>query len=126
MEKHITILGILFILFHVTTLAVGIILLLTFMGVGLITTFSIQHFTPLPVGLLTGIGWLIGGGFIIISLPGVITGAGLIRFKPWGRILALVLAVFQIVNFLFGTALAVYAFIVLLSHESSLLFKRAD
>lgn len=47
---------------------------------------------------------------------------GLLHFRPWARILAIILAVLHIFSFPFGTALAIYTLWVLLSSETQPLF----
>ena len=95
----------------------------------------------LIIGLLFGISYLpedhdsplilrtvavVGGGMIaLLSLPEVIAGFALLRFKEWGRILALIVAVLNVIWFPFGTALSIYTFIILLNTETTELFKKA-
>ena len=55
---------------------------------------------------------------------GIIAGIGLLKFQQWARILALVLAVLHVLSFPIGTALAIYAFWVLLKPETTPLFER--
>ena len=51
-------------------------------------------------------------------------GAALRRYRPWARLLALGLAVINLVLFPFGTALGGYAFWVLLTDEGRALYRR--
>jgi hypothetical protein len=67
----------------------------------------------------------VSGFLIVLALPGIVAGIGLLQFKPWARILALVLAVFDLFNFPLGTLLGIYMFIVLLSNEGERLFNPA-
>jgi len=123
MERHITLLGILFICYHTAVLVAAFIVWITFIGIGLISASALRHaldFIPyMPLGLLNFIGWFITIILLVVSLPGFIAGVGLIRFKSWSRILAMIVAVFNLFNFPIGTALGVYALWVLLSPESA-------
>lgn len=126
MEKHITLLGFLYLTFHIIALFGVIMIAIAFIGVGIFGHISLRfldHSLPnMPFGLLGLVGWMIGGAMLVLALPGIIAGAGLLRFKPWARVLALIIAAFHLFNFPFGTALAVYAFWALLSRESASIF----
>jgi hypothetical protein len=60
--------------------------------------------------------------FLGVSLPGLFAGWGLLTFKPWARILAIVLAILNLIHIPFGTLLGIYALWVLLSRETERLF----
>jgi hypothetical protein len=62
-------------------------------------------------------GFMIGVFFLLIALPSIIAGVGLLRYRRWGRGLTLVLSFLRILEFPFGTATAIYSFWVLLSQE---------
>jgi hypothetical protein len=61
----------------------------------------------------------------LLALPGIVVGAGLLRFRPWARVLAVVLAILSLPNFPIGTALGIYALVVLLSNEGARTFSNA-
>jgi hypothetical protein len=69
---------------------------------------------------LFALGALVWGGVHIYD------GVGLRRRRPWARPVALVLAVLNLFFLPFGTALAVYAFWVLLSDETRKVFDPAQ
>jgi len=60
---------------------------------------------------------------LILSLPGIIAGVGLLKFRPWARIVAIILGALHLLSFPFGTALGVYTLIVLLNPETVALFE---
>jgi hypothetical protein len=71
-----------------------------------------------PADVITILGpatFLIGIFFLMIALPSIIAGIGLLRYRTWGRGLTLVLSFLRLLEFPFGTATAVYSFWVLLS-----------
>ena len=71
-----------------------------------------------PPELLNIVGpvtFLIGMIFLLIALPSVAAGVGLLRYRSWGRVLTLVLSFVRLLEFPFGTATAIYSFWVLLS-----------
>jgi hypothetical protein len=122
MEKHITILGILFIIVHIIAFFSGMILLLTFIGAGMLSSAIIDDiniFPWMPLGMLFKWGVILGGGLLIISLPGIITGLGLTKLRSWARIPGIIIALVHLMNNPKGTIFAVYALWVLLSKESA-------
>ena len=58
----------------------------------------------------------------MVSLPGLITGIGLLKLQPWARIVGLVLAAINLINIPFGTVLGIYGLWVLLNKETETLF----
>jgi hypothetical protein len=60
---------------------------------------------------------------VVLSLPGLIAGFGLLKFRPWARILALIVGALHVFSFPFGTALCIYAFWVLLNVQTTPLFE---
>ena len=69
---------------------------------------------------------IIGGALALIaltlSIPGIVAGFGLLKRKPWARILTIVLSVLNLINIPFGTALGIYGLWVLFSQETAQLF----
>jgi hypothetical protein len=59
---------------------------------------------------------------LVLSLPGVVAGIGLFTYRPWARILTIVLSVLNLMNIPFGTVLGVYGLWVMLSEEGAKLF----
>ncbi|HET7695719.1 MAG TPA: hypothetical protein VFK57_08440 [Vicinamibacterales bacterium] len=59
---------------------------------------------------------------LAISLPGLITGIGLLKYQPWARIAGIVIAAINLINIPFGTALGIYGLWVLLNKETEPLF----
>jgi hypothetical protein len=61
--------------------------------------------------------------FLPIPLVIAAAGIGLLKYREWARVLTLVLAVFLLMAFPFGTALGAYAFWVLLISDGSAAYK---
>lgn len=62
---------------------------------------------------------------LVVSLPGIIVGVGLLKFKPWARIFGIVLSALHLINIPIGTALGIYGLWVLLNSETERLFNPA-
>jgi hypothetical protein len=75
---------------------------------------------------LGGIGAFAFLVLLVISLPGLIAGIGLLQFKPWARILAIIVSALDLIHIPLGTALGIYGFWVLLSRETEMLFSGAS
>jgi hypothetical protein len=74
--------------------------------------------------LVTGaVGTFIAVVLAILALPGVITGFGLLKFRPWARIVGIVLSALHLFAFPIGTALGAYGLWVLLNTETLPLFE---
>lgn len=75
----------------------------------------------------TGDATLAGAGVGCFFLPGVIayllTGYGLLNYKFWARILAMVLAIPNLLLFPIGTILGIYTLWVMLQQETLMVFE---
>lgn len=58
------------------------------------------------------------------SALGCVAGWGLLTWRPWGRMLAIVLGVINLLSLPFGTALGIYTLWVLLSSDSEVDYAR--
>ena len=59
---------------------------------------------------------------LILTIPKIAVGFGLLRFRPWARSIGTVIAILELLNFPIGTALGIYALWVLLATETDPLF----
>lgn len=125
MVQHVKILGVLHIVLSALTLAGGLIVLLVFGGLaGLAGTTDLHQSDPGFLGLLLlgGLGSLIFLIILVIALPGLIGGIGLLSFKPWARILMIIISALDLLGFPFHTALGIYGLWVLFKPETERLF----
>ena len=76
----------------------------------------------LPIIGLTGTALV--AFLLVLSLPNIIAGIGLIRLRPWARIAGIVLSILGLTMFPFGTIVGVYGIWVLFSKETERLFER--
>jgi len=63
---------------------------------------------------------------LAVTLTGIIAGVGLLRFRPWARILTIVLSALNLMNFPLGTLVGAYGLWVMLSRETEPLFRRSS
>jgi len=103
----------------------GLIALAVFGGIaGIVGMNADMPDAAVAVPILGAIGGLIALFALLVSIPGIIAGVGLLSFKPWARVLAIVLSIINLINFPFGTALGFYGIWVLFSRDGSALFER--
>jgi len=78
---------------------------------------------PEAFSLIAPVAFLVGVILLIVSMPSIAAGVGLLHHRSWGRGLTLVLSVFGIIQFPLGTVTAIYSFWVLLSQGGKSFFK---
>jgi len=124
MQQHVKILGILHIVFGAIGVLLGIGGLLFFGGIaGIVGLNETDPDKLMAIPILGIIGGVVLVTLLLISLPGIIAGYGLINFRPWARILTIVLSALNLLNVPFGTMLGIYGLWVLLSTEGEALFR---
>jgi hypothetical protein len=121
MEQHVRVVAVIDLVWG------GIILLSMLMGVSafVFLAFGLVEYgddggpalmalTPLLVLILF---WA-----VVLGCAWIIAGIGLLKLRPWARILQIVLAIFGLLCFPLGTAFGIYALWVLLSAEGAAVF----
>jgi hypothetical protein len=104
-RKHVRILGWLQIMMGVIDLLLGVAAFGLLSGIGLVSG-DVAAF-----GIMSAIGTLAGAVMLLMALPNLLCGLGLLRgWGGWVIVLAVVLAVFNIFKFPWGTAVAIYTF----------------
>lgn len=122
MKEHVTVVGALHIGLGALGILAAIIVLVATIGPGFLVLFLEGDQEPLTI--LTIIGFGVAMFLIVISVPGIIGGIGLLRWKPWARVLVLILGVLNLVNIPIGTLLGIYTIWVLMQDEAAQLFAR--
>src|SRR5581483_10756852 len=122
MRDHVRIVGILNIIMGCFTALIGIVIFLFLGGAGVVASMSDYTNGQFSGSLITLIGVCVAAVFLVLALPSILGGWGLLEFKPWARLLIIIVSIFHLFNFPFGTALGVYGLWVLLSEQGRLLF----
>lgn len=129
MEKHVTLVGILNIVYRSLMLLGALVLFVIGLGFNRFLDFLVRaesadiHEVPtellnlIPVILLV-IGFIIA----IVSILGIIGGIGLLKKKEWARIVLLVVSFFNLLHIPLGTILGAYSIWVLMNEETIRLF----
>jgi hypothetical protein len=103
----------------------GLLVLLIFGGIASIVGLSGQtseSFVAIPI--LGTIGFVIFIGLLILALPSLAGGIGLLQLKPWARIVVIILSALHLFAVPVGTALGIYGLWTLLKPETEALFQR--
>ena len=124
MDLHVKVLAAFHLILGVLGLMGSLLVVLVSGGLaGIINMAAIDDpnaFLAVPVvGLLGGILVML---ILTLSVPGIIAGVGLLKRRPWARILTIVLSVLNLVIIPFGTLLGIYGLWVLLSQNTAPLF----
>lgn len=124
MRQHVSILGILFIVFGALGIFAAIAMLVIFGGAAGIVSMVAANDPDARIAVpILGI----VGGFLfflltVLSIPGLAVGVGLVKFQNWARIGGLILSAVNLLNFPLGTALGAYGLWVLLAKETETFF----
>ena len=123
MRDHVRILAVLHIVFGSLGLVAALVILAVFGGIAGIVGFTQNPDAEVAVPVLGLIGAAVCVLLLVLSIPGIVAGIGLLKFQQWARIMTLVLCALNIMNVPFGTALGVYGLWVLLQQETERLFE---
>lgn len=120
MEKHITIVAVLSIVFGTMGVLFGTFLFVVISGGGFISG------DPTAMNVTSIVAPALGGFFMLISIPDIIAGIGLLKRRSWARILAFALAILDLMQIPIGTAIGIYVIWVLMNDETIKLFAQAS
>jgi hypothetical protein len=131
MKQHITILGSLYIAFSVLGILAAIIVFAAIAGGGLFFGEFLAKelgnvFGTLSQGDVVTLTMIVGSAIglllVILSVPGIIGGVGLLKCQPWARMLVLIMGFMNLINIPFGTILGIYTIWVLMNEETQKIF----
>lgn len=117
MKEHVKVLGIIYIVFGVLNIVIAGFVFALLMGGGII---SGEEEAMMVLSIVATVAAIY---LLVIALPGIIAGIGLLNFKGWSRILTIILGILRIPNIPIGTAIGVYTLWVLMKDETVDLFK---
>ena len=119
MAGHIRIVAALHIVFACLTILLGLGLLALLGGLAALVTLK-EGTQDAMIGatVLGGVGAFLFAVMLALAVPGLIAGIGLLRMRPWARILTLVVSALELLSFPVGTALGVYGLWVMTHTET--------
>jgi hypothetical protein len=123
MQTHVKVLGILYLVFSGLSLLMALFLLVVMGGTaGIVGAAADPQEAAIAIPVIGIAGTALAMFLGVFALPGLLTGYGLLNYKPWARILGIVLSALSLINIPLGTILGVYGLWVLLSNETERLF----
>ena len=108
----VTLVAVLHIVYHALAFIIGLIVL------GILSTIGLISGDPCAAAFLATIGSIVAGFFIVLAIPGIIAGVGLLQRKSWSRVLTLIVGAIGLLDIPVGTALGIYTFWVLMRDEA--------
>lgn len=116
MEMHLKIIGWLHIVNSAFVLVFGAFVFILLSGIGIASGDSDA------VAILTIIGTSFGVFLLLLALPGLLAGYGLLTHRSWARILAIVIGVLALLNIPIGTLIGIYTLWVLFQDDADQYF----
>jgi hypothetical protein len=121
-DTHVKVLAVLQIVLGAMSLFGALVLTLIFAGGFGAVSMSRDPDAAVALPIIGITGTLLIVFLLLMSLPGIITGIGLLRLRPWARIAGIVLCILGLMAIPFGTIVGVYGLWVLFSKETERLF----
>jgi hypothetical protein len=122
MVTHVKVLGVLHIVLGALGVFSALVLALIVGGAaGIVgSTGDPEAHLAVPIIGLTGTALIL---FVLVrSVPGILVGIGLLKYRPWARIVGIVLSILDLIWLPFGTIVGIYGLWVLFSAETERLF----
>lgn len=94
---------------------IGIFLFMLLSGIGV----AIATEDPIAPRILVTVGTAVGTLLVVLSLPGIIAGYGLLKRRAWARPLAIIVGALSLFNVPIGTLVGFYTLLVLLPTEAA-------
>src|SRR6478672_2886287 len=126
MQTHVKVLGVVYLAVGGCMLLAALFLFLTMGGVaGIVGATAEPHDAAIAIPILGIAGTALATLLTVFALPSLITGYGLLNFKPWARVVGIVLSAISLINIPIGTLVGAYGLWVLLNKETEHLFNNA-
>jgi hypothetical protein len=121
MRQHVSFVGALHIGFGLLGVAGALAIFFGFQFL-----FELVEDEPIAQDVLSFIGNSVGLILLFFSTLGVIGGVGLFSYRPWARILVMIVSALNCLNVPVGTAKGIYSLWVLMQPETIELFEESN
>lgn len=123
MQTHVKVLGVLYLALSAGFLLLAFFLLVVMGGTaGIVGAAADAEDAAIAIPVLGIAGTALAIFLVTFAIPGLLTGYGILNYKPWARILGIVLSALNLINIPLGTILGAYGLWVLLNSETERLF----
>jgi hypothetical protein len=124
MANHVKILGAIYIALSTISLFAALFLAMAVGTAGAIVGAAADSNDAAVALPIIGIaGSALVAFLIVVSLPGLIAGIGLLKMRPWARIVGIIVAILSLLNIPLGTIVGVYGLWVLFNKETEQLLE---
>ena len=124
MEQHVKILGVLYIVLGTMGVIAALICLMIFGGVagflGIVAQEEPDARIAVPIVGAFAVGLFLF--LLVLSVPGIVAGVGVLQLRPWARIVTIILSALNLMNIPIGTLVGAYGLWVMLSADTEKLF----
>ena len=110
-KQHVRILGLLHLLSGGLFAVIGGFVFVFLSGIGAVVE------DPFVFRVLTVVGFTTGTFLVVLGVPGMAAGYGLLTQRSWGRVLAIAAGILNLINIPIGTAIGIYTLAVLLKTD---------
>jgi hypothetical protein len=126
MQTHVKVLGVFFIALSAIGICAAIFFFVGFgAAAGIVGANADAHDAAIAIPIIGIAGTAFVIFMLLLSIPGLIVGIGLLKFRPWARIVGIVLCALNLISIPFGTMLGIYGLWVLLNRDTETLFASA-
>jgi hypothetical protein len=122
MVTHVKVIAVLFILFGALGLLGALFSGLLLGSVAGLVGVSGEAGAPAGAAAIGLFGTILTIVLLILSIPNILCGVGLLKLRPWARILGIVLGIIALIHIPLGTIFGVYALIILFRKDVEALF----
>ncbi|NOZ62373.1 MAG: hypothetical protein GXO74_11915 [Calditrichaeota bacterium] len=119
-DQHVTLVAALQIGFGVLGILIGLVIFVAVTGGGILSQDAEA------IAITSIVGSVVGGIFVLTSIPEVIGGIGLLKRKNWARILIIIISCLDLLAIPFGTAIGIYSLWVLLREDTVKYFQEQN
>ena len=122
MDTHVKVVGALNVALGAFGLLVAVALMLIFGGATWLVGATGDPDATAAIPILGLTGAAISTFLLMLSLPGVVIGIGLLQRRSWARVAGIVISLLNLFNFPLGTMLGVYGLWVLFAKDTERVF----
>jgi hypothetical protein len=127
LQQHVRILAWLNIIYGALGVLIGVIVFAILGGIaGFVSQLDSSRDAEQAAIILPIIGIAVVMILLVLSAPAIIAGWGLLGFRPWSRVLTIVLSALHLLSIPFGTALGIYGLWVMLNAQTESLFRQTQ
>jgi len=121
---HVKVIAVLFIVFGALLLLAAFFSSFVFGVLATIVGASHEEGAPLGVAVLGFTGLTLTIFLIVLAVPHIICGWGMLTLRRWSRVLGIILAAISLIRIPIGTIFGIYALVILFNKETEALFEK--